>query len=237
VHRTMIHPNIVRFIEVFEDEENIYMILELCQNKSLMDMLRRRKRFTEPEVRYFLLQLLGALKYMHGKNVIHRDLKLGNIFLDRNMNIKIGDFGLAALLMDENERKKTICGTPNYIAPEVLFNSGKDGNGHSFEVDLWAVGVIMYAMLVGKPPFQSTDIDSIYRWAKGDLINISFADVLAGKFRVIVLIGLKTSRSACQRNLLLLHYSAETLERVLHLMISPIITSFELVCFRDPYRL
>ncbi|CCX31387.1 Similar to Serine/threonine-protein kinase plo1; acc. no. P50528 [Pyronema omphalodes CBS 100304] len=164
VHKTMQHPNIVRFIEVFEDDENIYMILELCHNKSLMDMLRRRKRFTEPETRFFMLQLLGALKYMHGKRVIHRDLKLGNIFLDETMNVKIGDFGLAALLVDEDERKMTICGTPNYIAPEVLF--GKDGEGHSFEVDIWGIGVIMYAMLVGKPPFQSTDIDSIYKKIK-----------------------------------------------------------------------
>ncbi|KAA8905664.1 kinase-like domain-containing protein [Sphaerosporella brunnea] len=165
VHQKMKHPNIVRFVEVFEDPVNIYMILELCHNKSLMDMMRRRKRFTEPEVRFFMLQLMGALKYMHGRNVIHRDLKLGNIFLDEHMNIKIGDFGLAALLVDENERKKTICGTPNYIAPEVLFG-GKDGEGHSFEVDLWAVGVIMYAMLVGKPPFQSTDVNSIYKKIK-----------------------------------------------------------------------
>ncbi|KAL7273297.1 Cell cycle serine/threonine-protein kinase cdc5/MSD2 [Rhizina undulata] len=163
VHKTMNHPNIVKFVECFEDAENIYMILELCPNKSLMDMLRRRKRFTEYETRFFLLQLLGALKYMHGKRVIHRDLKLGNIFLDENMNIKIGDFGLAALLMSDDERKKTICGTPNYIAPEVLFGGGKEGEGHSFEVDLWGVGVIMYAMLVGKPPFQSTDVDSIYK--------------------------------------------------------------------------
>ena len=143
MHKTMIHPNVVRYVECFEDSINIYMILELCPNKTLMDMLRKRKRFTEPEVRYYLVQLLGALKYMHGKRVIHRDLKLGNIFLDENMNIKIGDFGLAALLVDDNERKKTICGTPNYIAPEVLFNSGKEGEGHSFEVDLWGVGVIM----------------------------------------------------------------------------------------------
>ena len=143
VHKTMQHPNIVHFVECFEDSLNIYMILELCPNKTLMDMLRKRKRFTEPEVRYYLVQLLGALKYMHGKRVIHRDLKLGNIFLDEDMNIKIGDFGLAALLVDDNERKKTICGTPNYIAPEVLFGSGKEGEGHSFEVDLWGVGVIM----------------------------------------------------------------------------------------------
>ena|SRR5579859_4132334 len=104
-------------------------------------MLRKRKRLTEPEVRFFILQILGATKYMHDKRVIHRDLKLGNLFLDSKMNVKLGDFGLAALLVDDNERKRTICGTPNYIAPEVLCDNGV---GHSYEVDLWSIGVIMY---------------------------------------------------------------------------------------------
>ncbi|KAG4302335.1 hypothetical protein PCK1_001607 [Pneumocystis canis] len=160
IHQSMTHPNIVKFIDCFEDATNVYLILELCENKTLMDMLRKRKRFTEPECRFFLLQVLGATKYMHSRKVIHRDLKLGNLFLDENMNIKIGDFGLAALLISDDERKKTICGTPNYIAPEVLF--GKQ-EGHSFEVDLWAVGIIMYAMLIGKPPFQSKEVKAIYK--------------------------------------------------------------------------
>ncbi|KAK6505350.1 Cell cycle serine/threonine-protein kinase cdc5/MSD2 [Arthrobotrys musiformis] len=163
VHKTMEHPNIVRFKECFEDSQNVYMILELCNNKSLMDLLRRRKFFTEPEARFFLIQMLGAVKYMHSRNVIHRDLKLGNIFLDENLNVKIGDFGLAALLIDGTERKNTICGTPNYIAPEVLF--GKE-EGHSFEVDLWSLGIILYAMLIGKPPFQSSDVKEIYQKIK-----------------------------------------------------------------------
>ncbi|EWC45265.1 hypothetical protein DRE_05992 [Drechslerella stenobrocha 248] len=163
VHKTMEHPNIVKFKECFEDPHNVYMILELCGNKSLMDLLRKRKFFTEPEARFFLIQMLGAVKYMHSRNVIHRDLKLGNIFLDSDLNVKIGDFGLAALLIDGTERKNTICGTPNYIAPEVLF--GKE-EGHSFEVDLWSLGIILYAMLVGKPPFQSGDVKEIYQKIK-----------------------------------------------------------------------
>jgi len=160
VQKTMVHPNIVRFVECFEDTRNIYLILELCPNKSLVEMLRRRQRMTEPETRLFMLQTLGALKYMHGKRVIHRDLKLGNIFLDEGMNIKIGDFGLAALLVSDTDRKTTMCGTPNYIAPEVLFGKKL---GHSFEVDLWSCGVILYALLVGKPPFQASDINEIYK--------------------------------------------------------------------------
>ncbi|KAF9225661.1 Pkinase-domain-containing protein [Gyrodon lividus] len=159
IHRSLEHPNIVGFHDCFEDDDNVYMTLELCHSGSLMDMLRRRRRFTEPEARFFLVQIVGACNYMHTHQVIHRDLKLGNLFLDSNMNIKVGDFGLAALIENPGERKKTICGTPNYIAPEVLFDTA---NGHSFEVDTWSIGVILYTLLVGRPPFQTKDVKDIY---------------------------------------------------------------------------
>ncbi len=113
-----------------------------------MDMVKKRKYITEPEVRYWTVQMAGAIKYMHAKGIIHRDLKMGNIFLDKNMNVKIGDFGLAALLMTGKEmqaaRRTTLCGTPNYIAPEIL---SKDKSGHDHAVDIWSLGIIMYATL------------------------------------------------------------------------------------------
>lgn len=91
-----------------------------------------------------------ACRYLHDKKIIHRDLKLGNLFLNDDMQVKIGDFGLATTLDYDGERKKTLCGTPNYIAPEML-----DKKGHSFEVDIWAIGCILYTLLVGKPPFET----------------------------------------------------------------------------------
>ncbi|KAJ3777786.1 kinase-like domain-containing protein [Lentinula raphanica] len=160
IHGSLSHPNIVAFQECFEGDNNVYMILELCPSGSLMDMLRRRRRFTEAETRFFLVQIIGACHYMHTHQVIHRDLKLGNIFLDGKMNIKVGDFGLAALIENPGERKKTICGTPNYIAPEVLFDTA---NGHSFEVDTWSIGVILYTLVIGRPPFQTKDVKAIYK--------------------------------------------------------------------------
>jgi serine/threonine protein kinase len=91
---------------------------------------------------------------MHRNNIIHRDIKLGNLFLTSDMNMKIGDFGLAAAIEHDGDRKKyvanycrTICGTPNYIAPEILFDTQ---NGHSFEVDIWSLGVVMYTFAIGK---------------------------------------------------------------------------------------
>ncbi|TIB01567.1 hypothetical protein E3P96_02363 [Wallemia ichthyophaga] len=173
LHKALSHPNIVGFEECFEDEENVYMLMELCKAGNMMDLLRARKRYTAPETRFFLVQLIGACQYMHEHSVIHRDLKLGNLFLDESMNVKVGDFGLAALIEREGERKKTICGTPNYIAPEVLFDTS---NGHSFEVDVWSIGVIMYTLLVGKPPFQTKDVKEIYKRIKDNLYEFPVDD-------------------------------------------------------------
>ena len=125
----------------------------------MSELLKRRKKLLETEVRFYLHQLVESLKYLHQALIIHRDLKLGNLFLDGNMIIKVGDFGLATKLSHVDERKRTVCGTPNYLAPEIL--EGKDG--HSFEVDIWSTGVVMYTLLVGKPPFESKDMKSTYK--------------------------------------------------------------------------
>ena len=123
------------------------------------DIVKRRGPYLESEARYFMIQILAGIQNMHNNSIIHRDLKLGNVFLDKHMKVKIGDFGLAALLKYPEERKKTVCGTPNYIAPEILYDQGE---GHSFEVDIWSVGVILYTLLVGRPPFQTSNVQKIY---------------------------------------------------------------------------
>ncbi|KZO95394.1 kinase-like protein [Calocera viscosa TUFC12733] len=161
IHRALNHPHVCAFGDCFEDDDNVYITLELCRAGSLMDFVRKRARLSEPEVRLYMVQLAGAISYLHTHQIIHRDLKLGNLFLDDRLELKVGDFGLAALLEREGERKTTICGTPNYIAPEVLFASKT--HGHSYEVDIWSIGVIMFTMLTGKPPFQTDKVEDIYR--------------------------------------------------------------------------
>jgi polo-like kinase 1 len=158
----MKHANICEYKHFFEDKTNCYILLELCHNQSMNEMIKRRKSLTEEEARFFMLQIIDAVSYMHEGNVIHRDLKLGNLFLSKHLNIKVGDFGLATRLESSDEKRKTICGTPNYIAPEVI-NSDKEKRGHSFEVDTWSMGVICFTMIVGKPPYESTDVKSTYR--------------------------------------------------------------------------
>ena len=93
-------------------------------------------------------QIISALDYLHLNRILHRDIKLGNVFINEKMELKIGDFGLSVQLKEKSERRYTTCGTPNYIAPEIL----KD-EGHAFGADIWAVGIIVYTLLIGKPPF------------------------------------------------------------------------------------
>jgi len=161
IHRSVQHKHVVRFERYFDDGQNIVMLLELCRQQTLMELSKARGTLTETEVQYFLWQIVDVVHALHSHRIIHRDLKLGNLFLDENMNIKLGDFGLAARLDSLDQRKRTICGTPNYIAPEII--SDKTGQGHSFEVDTWAIGVIAYTLLFGKPPFETQCIKATYQ--------------------------------------------------------------------------
>jgi myosin-1 len=167
IHSKLAHPNIVEFYRAFSFESSTYVVLELCENGSLADAIKKRKYFTMPEIRRFMIQTCGAIKYLHQRNIVHRDLKTGNLFLDKNMNIKVGDFGLAALLLSQNDfgaiRRTTMCGTPNYLAPEVLEKTGK---GHDEKVDLWAIGIMMYTLAVGRAPFHAAKREDIYRKLK-----------------------------------------------------------------------
>jgi len=164
IHKSLKHPGIVRFETSFEDEDNVYILLELCQNKTLRELVKYRKKLTELEAQCYLGQLIPALIYVHNCNIIHRDIKPRNLFLGKDLELKVGDFGLAAELANRLERRKTICGTPNYMAPEILRIGKKaEKKGHSFEVDIWAIGIVLYIMLIGKPPFESRSIKQTYK--------------------------------------------------------------------------
>ncbi|KAF7488908.1 Serine/threonine-protein kinase PLK1 [Sarcoptes scabiei] len=160
IHRSVDHKHIVKFYSFFEDSNFVYIILELCGKRSLMEMQKRRKKISEPELRYYVRQITLACVYLHDCRIVHRDLKLGNLFLNDDMQIKVGDFGLATKL-NPGEQRKTLCGTPNYIAPEVLLSAG-----HGFEVDVWSLGCIVYTLTVGKPPFETDELKDTYKKIK-----------------------------------------------------------------------
>ena len=151
IHSKMDNLYVAKLERYFEDTDNVYIVLELCKNKSMIELLKTRKRLTEDETKSYIAQLVKGLQYLHSQNVVHRDLKLGNLFLSDKMEMKIGDFGLSEQIQYPGHLIKSMSGTPNYIAPEILLNK----DGHSFGVDIWAIGVITYTLLVGRPPFQS----------------------------------------------------------------------------------
>ncbi|XP_053156493.1 serine/threonine-protein kinase PLK2-like isoform X2 [Hemicordylus capensis] len=158
LHSKLKHRNVVGFHRHFADRENIYMVLEYCSRKSLAHILKARKTLTEPEVRFYLKQIITGLQYIHQQGIIHRDLKLSNFFITKNMQVKIGDLGLATQEEQANRRRGVVCGTPNYLAPEVVSKKG-----HSFKSDMWALGCIMYTALTGCSPFEITHKQEMYQ--------------------------------------------------------------------------
>ena len=156
LHRKMKHENIVIFHTFFEDAKYVHLLLELAPQKTLLHVTKYRRRITECEVRYYTKQIMAGTTYIHSRKVLHRDLKLGNMFLSSNMVVKIGDFGLATTFSDN--QPGSLCGTPNYIAPEVLAKAG-----HSTSSEVWSIGCMVYAMLCGTPPFETKSVTSTYQ--------------------------------------------------------------------------
>ncbi|XP_074240963.1 inactive serine/threonine-protein kinase PLK5 isoform X7 [Saimiri boliviensis] len=158
LHSRLRHRNIVAFHGHFADHDHVYMVLEYCSRQSLAHVLRARQTLTEPEVRYYLRGLVSGLRYLHQRRIVHRDLKLSNFFLNKNMEVKIGDLGLAAKVGPEGRCHRVLCGTPNFLAPEVVSR-----NGHSCQSDIWALGCVMYTVLTGTPPFTASPLSEMYQ--------------------------------------------------------------------------
>ncbi|XP_055968965.1 inactive serine/threonine-protein kinase PLK5 [Sorex fumeus] len=158
LHSRLRHRNIVAFHGHFADRDHVYMVLEYCSRQSLAHVLEARRTLTEPEVRYYLRGLVSGLDYLHQRRIVHRDLKLSNLFLNKNMEVKIGDLGLAARVGPGGRCHRVLCGTPNFQAPEVVTR-----NGHSCQSDIWALGCVMYMVLTGAPPFTATPLSEMYQ--------------------------------------------------------------------------
>ncbi|XP_077659532.1 serine/threonine-protein kinase PLK4 isoform X6 [Urocitellus parryii] len=138
----------------FEDNNYVYLVLEMCHNGEMNRYLKNRmKPFSENEARHFMHQIITGMLYLHSHGILHRDLTLSNLLLTRNMNIKIADFGLATQLTMPHEKHYTLCGTPNYISPEIATRSA-----HGLESDVWSLGCMFYTLLIGRPPFDTDTV-------------------------------------------------------------------------------
>lgn len=147
------HPNIIELHDSFETPTFIFLVFELCRQGELFDYLTQVVTLSEKRTRIIMKQLLTAVDFIHSKNIVHRDLKPENILLDDQLNVKLSDFGFATVV-GPNDELSELCGTPGYLAPEVLAVSMYESYpGYGKEVDMWACGVIMYTLLCGAPPF------------------------------------------------------------------------------------
>ncbi|XP_037684993.1 serine/threonine-protein kinase PLK4 isoform X2 [Choloepus didactylus] len=154
IHCQLKHPSILELYNYFEDSNYVYLVLEMCHNGEMNRYLKNRmKPFSENEARHFMHQIITGMLYLHSHGILHRDLTLSNLLLTRNMNIKIADFGLATQLKMPHEKHYTLCGTPNYISPEIATRSA-----HGLESDIWSLGCMFYTLLIGRPPFDTDTV-------------------------------------------------------------------------------
>lgn len=149
------HPLTVRCFGTFQDTRYLYLVMEFVQGGEFFTHLRKAKRFENDTAKFYASMIVDIFDYLHADNIIYRDLKPENMLLDKDGYVKLTDFGFAKVV---ELRTDTLCGTPEYIAPEVLLNKG-----HGKPVDWWTLGVLIYEMIVGYPPFLDDDPLGIYQ--------------------------------------------------------------------------
>lgn len=150
------HPFITTMITSFQDHDSLYMLLDYCPGGEVFSYLRRARRFNEPTSQFYAAEIVLVLEFLHEQEgVAYRDLKPENILIDAEGHLKLVDFGFAKEIRDRETY--TLCGTPEYLAPEVIRNTG-----HSTAVDWWAFGILVYEFLVGQPPFWDQNPLKIY---------------------------------------------------------------------------
>ncbi|KIW76515.1 hypothetical protein Z517_11261 [Fonsecaea pedrosoi CBS 271.37] len=165
------HPNILRLFGHFHDSKRVFLILEFAGKGELYKHLRKEGRFPEWKAAQYIAQMAAALKYLHKKHVMHRDIKPENILVGIHGEIKISDFGWS--VHAPNNRRQTMCGTLDYLPPEML-KPGSSDNFYNEKVDLWSLGVLTYEFLVGEAPFEDTTIMTQRRIARCDMTVPSF---------------------------------------------------------------
>ncbi|XP_017771271.1 PREDICTED: ovarian-specific serine/threonine-protein kinase Lok-like [Nicrophorus vespilloides] len=155
--RSLDHPFIISMKNIVETEECVFMVLEYMEGGELNDLILSTQRISEEQVKFLFYQILLAVQYLHSKGITHRDLKPENVLLQEckpSSMIKISDFGLSKILSDENDLMKTVCGTPSYVAPEILDRSV---DAYTQKIDVWSLGVLLFYMLSQDLPFRAPE--------------------------------------------------------------------------------
>ena len=154
------YPLLCNLIFCFQTEERIYFIMPFLSGGELFQHLRKFRTFDEPKVKFYSSQIALAIEYLHNKGIIYRDLKPENILMDEKGYLRLADFGMAKKL-NNNEKAMSFCGTPEYLAPEIII-----GEGHDKNADWWSFGILIYEMLCGLPPFYVENLERMYELIK-----------------------------------------------------------------------
>lgn len=179
IHSRIRHHNILPLYATFQDETRVFLVLKHAGGGDLYKKLRSNRRFTEKEAATYVAQLASALEACHAQHVIHRDIKPENLLLSDEGELLLADFGWSSSNVTNNNRRETLCGTLDYLSPEMI-----RGEKYNESVDIWALGIIMFELLVGKPPFEAPGQDeTIHRITDGPLpvppnLSIAAKDLL-----------------------------------------------------------
>ncbi|CAD8133301.1 unnamed protein product [Paramecium octaurelia] len=169
--RSCDHPNIIKLYEIYESGDYIYLVMELLEGGELFDLILETPQFIESKIALIMFKIFDALEYLHTKNIMHRDIKPENILLNDksdNFELKIADFGLASYTESELQIKR--CGTPGYVAPEIL-----QDQKYNEKVDVFSAGIILYILLTGQAPFYGNSLDDVIE--KNRACQINFKDL------------------------------------------------------------
>eukprot|EP01012_Entosiphon_sulcatum_P050977 TRINITY_DN6997_c0_g1_i2.p1 TRINITY_DN6997_c0_g1~~TRINITY_DN6997_c0_g1_i2.p1 ORF type:complete len:375 (+),score=89.09 TRINITY_DN6997_c0_g1_i2:337-1461(+) len=151
------HPFLAKMRWAFQTQDALYLVMNFANGGELFSHLKREKRFSEDRARFYAAEICMGLEYLHDGGIVYRDLKPENVLLDCEGHIVLTDFGLSKIMRGGLDKTKTFCGTPEYLAPEILLNKG-----HGKPVDWWSFGTLLYEMIVGIPPFFSHDVHEMY---------------------------------------------------------------------------
>uniref|UniRef100_A0A3P9M5P0 cGMP-dependent protein kinase n=1 Tax=Oryzias latipes TaxID=8090 RepID=A0A3P9M5P0_ORYLA len=180
-------PFIVRLYRTFKDSKYVYMLLEACLGGEVWSLLRDRGSFDDPTAKFCIGCVTEAFEYLHRKGVLYRDLKPENLLLDMEGYVKLVDFGFAKKIRS-GQKTWTFCGTPEYVAPEIILNKG-----HNFSVDFWALGILVFELLTGSPPFSGSDQMTIYTFILKGIEKMDFPKKISKRPEDLI-------RKLCRRN-------------------------------------